>query len=120
MNGFNGACQFSILGEKVDGVTLVKLDTQLLETQKAEVVAALAENAASRDKAAQDLSRQRSLQSKGYSAQQAIDDLLARQKVLAAQREKLEAQLRGVEIRLKKSTFQIFRAVATQIKVLCP
>ncbi len=88
------------------GDVLVKLDVRLLETQAEEVKAAIAENAASLDKAQQDLSRQRSLQSKGYSAQQAIDDLRAREKILLAQREKLEAQRRGVDIRLQKSTLR--------------
>lgn len=86
------------------GEVLVKLDTRLLETQAAEVNAAIAENEASLGKTVQDLNRQRSLQSKGYSAQQAIDELQARQKILKAQREKLDAQMRGVEIRLQKST----------------
>ncbi|HCS26557.1 MAG TPA: hypothetical protein DIW43_03835 [Spongiibacteraceae bacterium] len=88
------------------GTVLVKLDTRLLETQAAEVSAAISENAASLAKADQDLQRQRSLQAKGYSAQQAIDDLLARQKILKAQREKLDAQMRGVDIRLQKSTLK--------------
>lgn len=85
------------------GDDLVKLDTRLLDIQAAEVSAALAENAASLAKAAQDLKRQSSLQSKGYSAQQAIDELQARQKILKAQREKLDAQMRGVDLRLEKS-----------------
>lgn len=88
------------------GDILVKLDTRMLETQAAEVRAAIAENAASLAKTTQDLGRQRSLQSKGYSAQQAIDELQSRQKILKAQREKLDAQMRGVEIRLQKSTLR--------------
>ena len=49
---------------------------------------------------------QRSLQNKGYSAQQAIDDLIAGGKILRAQRERLQAQRTGVELRLEKSVLR--------------
>ncbi|MFT5575490.1 MAG: RND family efflux transporter MFP subunit [Bermanella sp.] len=88
------------------GDVLVKLDTRLLETQAAEVNAAIAENVASLAKTEQDLRRQRSLQRKGYSSHQDIDELQARGKILNAQRNKLNAQLRGVDIRLQKSTLR--------------
>lgn len=94
-------------GQKVSkGDVLVSLDSRLLQAQAAEVDAALVENRASLEKNARDLERQRSLQSKGYSAQQAIDDLTAQGKVLRAQRERLEAQRRAVELRLEKSVLK--------------
>lgn len=94
-------------GQKVSkGDVLVSLDSRLLQAQAAEVDAALVENRASLDKNARDLERQRSLQTKGYSAQQAIDDLTAQGKVLRAQRERLKAQRRAVELRLEKSVLK--------------
>jgi len=94
-------------GQQVsEGEILVSLDSRLLQAQAAEVDAALVENRASLDKNVRDLERQRSLQNKGYSAQQAIDDLIASGKVLKAQRERLQAQRRGVELRLEKSVLK--------------
>nr|WP_246386517.1 efflux RND transporter periplasmic adaptor subunit [Litorivivens lipolytica] len=88
------------------GDVLVSLDSRLLQAQAAEVDAALVENRASLNKNIRDLERQRSLKTKGYSAQQAIDDLTAQGKVLRAQRERLEAQRRAVELRLEKSVLK--------------
>ncbi|WP_372782487.1 efflux RND transporter periplasmic adaptor subunit [Litorivivens sp.] len=91
-------------GDKVkQGDVLVELDRRLLEVQANEVAAALAEVQASLEKSERDLRRQQSLQSKGYSAQQSIDDLNANIKILSAQRERLRAQQQGVALRLEKS-----------------
>lgn len=90
----------------LEGDTLVALDTSLLEAQKAEFSAALAENRAALTRVTKDLARQRDLQKKGYSATQVIDKLTAERDMLRAKDERLQAQLRGVDIRLAKSVLK--------------
>lgn len=88
------------------GAPLVVLDTDLLDIERQELRARLAEIDARLANLNTELARHRQLQRKGYSAQQQVDNLEAEGRALSAQRERTLAQLEGVELRRKKSTLK--------------
>ncbi|CAH0526180.1 efflux RND transporter periplasmic adaptor subunit [Vibrio hippocampi] len=93
------------VGDHIEqGQPLVKLDTALLETELSQYQAQKHEVKAQLDLVNANLKRQRSLKSKGFSAEAEIDSLTSQQQVLQANLLRLDATIQANELRKNKST----------------
>ncbi|MEZ9658524.1 MULTISPECIES: efflux RND transporter periplasmic adaptor subunit [unclassified Vibrio] len=86
------------------GQPLIRLDTQLLETESSQLKAQAEEVKAQLSLVAANLKRQRSLKAKGFSAEAEIDSLTSEQRVLQANLLRIDASVKGNELKLVKST----------------
>lgn len=92
-------------GETVtQGTILATQDVQLLNIERKELQAQLRQNQADINLVANNLKRLRTLSSRGYASEQSIDELQARQKSLAANRQRIIASLSANQLRIDKST----------------
>ncbi|MEC7941163.1 MAG: efflux RND transporter periplasmic adaptor subunit [Pseudomonadota bacterium] len=87
-----------------EGQPLIKLDTQLLKTESSQLKAQAEEVKAQLSLVAANLKRQRSLKAKGFSAEAEIDSLTSEQRVLQANLLRIDASLKGNDLKLVKST----------------
>ncbi|MEF1281614.1 efflux RND transporter periplasmic adaptor subunit [Vibrio fortis] len=93
------------VGDRVTkGQPLIRLDTQLLETELSQLKAQAEEVKAQLNLVAANLKRQRSLKAKGFSAEAEIDSLTSEQRVLQANLLRIDASLKANDLRLIKST----------------
>lgn len=93
------------VGDRVTkGQPLIRLDTQLLETELSQLKAQSEEVKAQLNLVAANLKRQRSLKAKGFSAEAEIDSLTSEQRVLQANLLRIDASLKANDLRLIKST----------------
>ncbi|WP_261817452.1 efflux RND transporter periplasmic adaptor subunit [Vibrio gallicus] len=88
------------------GAPLITLDTQLLETEAAQLKAQKNEIRAHLKLVAANLKRQNSLKAKGFSAEAEIDALTSQQGVLQANALRLDASLKANQLRIEKSTIK--------------
>lgn len=86
------------------GQLMATMDTRLLDVQRQQLQAQQEEIQARRHLADLALARQASLRTKGFAAEQRMDELRAELDVLAAQRSRQEALLEEVETRIGKSS----------------
>ncbi|WP_295894557.1 efflux RND transporter periplasmic adaptor subunit [uncultured Vibrio sp.] len=86
------------------GQPLIRLDTLLLETESSQLKAQAEEINAQLSLVAANLKRQRSLKTKGFSAEAEIDSLTSEQRVLQANLLRIDASMKGNELKLVKST----------------
>ncbi|OED84576.1 MULTISPECIES: efflux RND transporter periplasmic adaptor subunit [Vibrio] len=86
------------------GQPLIRLDTQLLETESSQLKAQAEEVKAQLSLVAANLKRQRSLKAKGFSAEAEIDSLTSEQRVLQANLLRIDASVKGNQLKLVKST----------------
>jgi RND family efflux transporter MFP subunit len=86
------------------GQPLIRLDTQLLETESSQLNAQAEEVKAQLSLVAANLKRQRSLKAKGFSAEAEIDSLTSEQRVLQANLLRIDASVKGNQLKLVKST----------------
>ncbi|CAH6797921.1 Efflux transporter periplasmic adaptor subunit [Vibrio chagasii] len=87
-----------------EGQPLIKLDTQLLKTESSQLKAQAEEVKAQLSLVAANLKRQRSLKAKGFSAEAEIDSLTSEQRVLQANLLRIDASVKGNDLKLVKST----------------
>ncbi|CZF85993.1 efflux RND transporter periplasmic adaptor subunit [Grimontia marina] len=88
----------------VKGQPLIRLDTQLLETEAQQLGAQLEQLDAQLDLTRTNLQRQRQLKKKGFSADAEIDSLISQRDALLANVRQLNATLASNKLRLEKST----------------
>lgn len=94
-------------GDSVEaGDMLAALDTTLLQRERQQLNAQISETAARLKLTRSSLKRHRSLEDKGFSSQQRIDELLADQSALSASQRRLRAALAAVDNRIEKSTLK--------------
>ncbi|MEZ9321186.1 efflux RND transporter periplasmic adaptor subunit [Vibrio sp. 10N.286.51.E5] len=87
-----------------EGQPLIRLDTQLLQTESSQLKAQAEEVKAQLSLVAANLKRQRSLKAKGFSAEAEIDSLTSEQRVLQANLLRIDASVKGNDLKLVKST----------------
>ncbi|MEH6548537.1 MAG: efflux RND transporter periplasmic adaptor subunit [Pseudomonadales bacterium] len=92
--------------EVAAGDTLVKLDTRLLQHEKQQLEAELADARAQLKLALSSLERQQSLKEKGYTSAQRIDELAAARQGWLASIESLQVGLAANETRIEKSALK--------------
>ncbi|MFO6424194.1 efflux RND transporter periplasmic adaptor subunit [Motilimonas sp. KMU-193] len=91
-------------GETVkQGSVLATLDTELLLIERDELYAQLAQTDADIVLVKANLNRLNSLQKKGYTSDQSVDELKARQKSLFASKARINASLAANQTRIEKS-----------------
>ncbi len=91
-------------GERVkQGSVLASLDTELLQIERDELYAQLAQTEADIVLVKTNLNRLNSLQKKGYTSDQSVDELKARQKSLFASKARINASLAANQTRIDKS-----------------
>lgn len=78
------------------GQPLIRLDTQLLETESSQLKAQAEEVKAQLSLVAANLKRQRSLKAKGFSAEAEIDSLTSEQRVLQANLLRIDASVKAI------------------------
>ncbi|KKD60238.1 RND transporter [Grimontia sp. AD028] len=88
----------------VKGQPLIRLDTQLLETEAQQLGAQLEQLDAQLDLTRTNLKRQRQLKKKGFSADAEIDSLISQRDALLANVRQLNASLSSNKLRQEKST----------------
>ncbi|QDF75944.1 MULTISPECIES: efflux RND transporter periplasmic adaptor subunit [Shewanella] len=86
------------------GELLAKLDTSLLEAEKRELMANLAQNKADRELAQSTLKRTQALKQQGYASDQQIDELKGQLSSLQAAEQRLRAAIEANALRIEKST----------------
>ncbi|WP_325894375.1 efflux RND transporter periplasmic adaptor subunit [Grimontia sp. NTOU-MAR1] len=86
------------------GQPLIKLDTQLLDTEAQQLNAQLEQLDAQLDLTRTNLQRQRQLKKKGFSADAEIDSLISQRDALRANVRQLQASLSSNRLRQEKST----------------
>ena len=92
-------------GERVSkGAVLAKLDTELLQIERNELFAQLAQTEADIVLVKANLNRLYSLQKKGYTSEQSVDELKAKQQSLLANKARINASLQANQTRIDKST----------------
>ncbi|WP_434340239.1 efflux RND transporter periplasmic adaptor subunit [Motilimonas cestriensis] len=92
-------------GEKVNkGDVLATLDTELLQIERNELFAQLAQTEADTVLVKANLARLYSLQKKGYTSEQSVDELKAKQASLRANKARINASLAANQTRIDKST----------------
>ncbi|MCE2573558.1 efflux RND transporter periplasmic adaptor subunit [Motilimonas eburnea] len=91
-------------GERVTkGSVLASLDTELLQIERDELYAQLAQTDADIVLVKANLNRLNSLQKKGYTSDQSVDELKAKQKSLFANKARINASLAANQTRIEKS-----------------
>ena len=94
-------------GDQVDvGEVLVRLDSQLLEDERAQLLATMDELVAQRKLTALEIKRQKKLRTQGFTAEQRTDELQANGQVLDAQLKRQRALMAALDTRLEKSTLR--------------
>jgi len=103
-------------GEVVtQGQLLAELDTALLQTDRRQFEAQIAETAARSRLVDANLAREQSLKRSGFVAEQRLDELRAEGEVLEATLQRLRANLSATAVRLEKSHLQApFAGVVTR------
>jgi membrane fusion protein, multidrug efflux system len=103
-------------GESIaQGQLLAELDTQLLQTDRQQFEAQIAETAARSRLTDANLVREQSLKRSGFVAEQRLDELRAEKEVLEATLQRLRANLDATAVRLEKSRLQApFAGVVTR------
>ncbi|WP_087017801.1 efflux RND transporter periplasmic adaptor subunit [Thaumasiovibrio subtropicus] len=86
------------------GEPLLRLDTAILQTEQAQIIAQKNQLDAQLNLIDANLKRQRTLKSKGFSAEAEIDSLTSERRVLIASQNQLDASLATVNLRIEKST----------------
>jgi RND family efflux transporter MFP subunit len=91
-------------GDSVNkGQALARLDTELLEIERLQLNAKLAETSARQTLIANNLKRQTSLELDGFASQQRLDELHSEQDALIAARDQLRAGLSTLESKIRKA-----------------
>ncbi|CAA0087969.1 Efflux pump periplasmic linker BepF [Zhongshania aliphaticivorans] len=91
-------------GQQVNaGEVLARLDTRSLVIEKAELIAAQSEVTARLEQLEKDVIRFRNLRESGYVSVGQLDELISRRSAAAAQLSQVDARLKGVALRMKKS-----------------
>ena len=85
------------------GDVLARLDTRSLEIEKSELLAAQREVSARLEQLEKDVIRFRNLRESGYVSAGQLDELTSRRSATEAQLSQVDARLRGVDLRMKKS-----------------
>lgn len=88
------------------GQPLVRLDTRLLDDERAQLLASHDELVAQRQFATLDIKRQQKLRTQGFTAEQRMDELKAKAQVLDAKLRRQQALLAALDTRLEKSTLR--------------
>lgn len=92
-------------GETVHkGELLARQDTELLSVTRQELDAQLQQINADLALVEANLTRLRSLKSRGFTSAQSLDELHAQRKVLQASRKRTQASIHGNELRIRKSS----------------
>ncbi|WP_246611927.1 efflux RND transporter periplasmic adaptor subunit [Agarivorans aestuarii] len=92
-------------GERViQGDVLMQLDTELLEIEYIDLQAQLQQLAADAALVQANLKRVKSLKSDGYASAQSVDELVAQQKSLKANKARIDASIKANRTRIEKST----------------
>ncbi|WP_432454956.1 efflux RND transporter periplasmic adaptor subunit [Agarivorans sp. QJM3NY_29] len=92
-------------GDRVDqGAILMQLDTELLEIEFIDLQAQLQQVAADAALVKANLKRVKSLKSDGYASAQSVDELVAQQKSLKANKARIDASIKANRTRIEKST----------------
>ncbi|GDY25202.1 RND transporter MFP subunit [Agarivorans sp. Toyoura001] len=92
-------------GERVEqGAILMQLDTELLEIEYIDLQAQLQQLAADASLVKANLKRVKSLNDDGYASAQNVDELVAQQKSLWANKARIDASIKANRTRIEKST----------------
>ncbi|MGY5450965.1 efflux RND transporter periplasmic adaptor subunit [Agarivorans sp. MS3-6] len=92
-------------GERVEqGDILMQLDTELLEIEFIDLQAQLQQLAADASLVKANLKRVQSLKTEGYASEQSVDELIAQQKSLRANKARIDASIKANRTRIEKST----------------
>jgi RND family efflux transporter MFP subunit len=91
-------------GDSVNkGQALARLDTELLEIERLELNAKLAETSARQTLITNNLKRQKSLEIDGFASQQRLDELNSEQDAIIAAQDQLRAGLSTLESKIRKA-----------------
>ncbi|UTW12554.1 efflux RND transporter periplasmic adaptor subunit [Marinobacterium rhizophilum] len=94
-------------GEQVaQGAILARQDTELLQIERQELQAQLQQTEADLALVQANLKRLNALNKRGYTSEQSLDELQARQKVLQATRARVQASLMANQLRIDKSSLR--------------